>query len=197
MLKGTGQFNTTIGPNYTKQRVNSIKKIIPQSITQNMVKYTYDMEYFDAYAENLQRISRLFTNKNVETIIKSLHGEKFYNLIDAMINKIATKGITEMSNKGARFFNFFNDVFSISRLALSPAIAIKQLTSIPTFMIEPEVGVANWFKYAAKNTKQQASIWKEVSENSVYLQDREARDILKTIETYNPERYRKLYTQQT
>tara|TARA_R110000787_G_scaffold86937_15_gene185226 strand:+ start:21 stop:1799 length:1779 start_codon:yes stop_codon:yes gene_type:complete len=189
ILKGSSKYNATVGSNYTKIRMNSDDRIENSTLLDAMMQYTEDMEYFDAYAENIQTISRLFTNKDAKIIIESIHGEKFYKLIDNMINKIATAGKSSENLFYAKFFNFFNNVFQVSRLMLSPAIAIKQLTSIPTFALEPEVGPANWIKYAFKNKTQQLQVYKEVINNSVYLKDRADKSIMKSIETYSPERY--------
>ena len=189
LLQGASKYNATVGSNYTKLRVNSTDKIKNSTLVDAMQEYTQDMEYFDAYAENLQTISRLFTNKDAKIIIESIHGKEFYNLIDNMINNLAMAGKSKTNMLSANVLNFFNNVFQISRLMLSPAIAIKQLTSIPTFALEPEVGPANWIKYTAKNKTQQLQVYNEVLENSVYLKDRAARSILRSIETYNPERF--------
>ncbi len=189
LLQGASKYNATVGSNYTKLRVNSTDKIKNSTLVDAMQEYTQDMEYFDAYAENLQTISRLFTNKDAKIIIESIHGKEFYNLIDNMINNLAMAGKSKTNMLSANVLNFFNNVFQISRLMLSPAIAIKQLTSIPTFALEPEVGPANWIKYSVKNKTQQLKVYNEVLENSVYLKDRAARSILRSIETYNPERF--------
>jgi uncharacterized short protein YbdD (DUF466 family) len=197
LLKGASKYNATVGSNYTKLRVKSIDKIANNTLVDAMQQYTQDMEYFDAYAENLQSISRLFTNKDARVIIESIHGKEFYNLIDNMINNLAMNGKSQTNMLSAKILNFFNNVFQISRLMISPAIAIKQLTSIPTFALEPEVGPANWFKYAAKNKTQQLKVYREVLENSVYLKDRAATSILRSIETYNPERFQNFIPKRT
>tara|TARA_B100001063_G_scaffold178514_1_gene167463 strand:- start:2251 stop:10428 length:8178 start_codon:yes stop_codon:yes gene_type:complete len=189
LLQGASKYNATVGSNYTKLRIKSKDKIKNSTLVDAMMEYTQDMEYFDAYAENLQTISRLFTNKDAKIIIESIHGEKFYKLIDNMINNIAMAGKSQLNLFGTQILNFFNNVFQVSRLMLSPAIAIKQLTSIPTFALEPEVGPANWIKYAVKNKTQQLKVYREVLENSVYLKDRAATSILRNIETYSPERF--------
>ena len=104
-----------------------------------------------------------------------------------MVDKIAVRGITKGRIKAGQILNNFNNVFIFSTLGLNPSIALKQLTSIPTFM--NEIGPANWIEYSAKNKSEQAKIWKEVRDNSVYMQDRKNDNILRTIETYNPEAF--------
>jgi hypothetical protein len=197
LLEGASKYNATVGSNYTKQRLKSTDKIKNSTLVDAMQEYTQDMEYFDAYAENLQSISRLFTNKDARIIIESIHGKEFYKLIDNMINNLAMKGQSNLNMMAAKILNLFNNVFQISRLMIQPAIAIKQLTSIPTFALEPEVGPANWFKYAAKNKTQQLKVYREVLENSVYLKDRAATSILRSIETYNPERFQNFIPKRT
>tara|TARA_R110002167_G_scaffold160312_2_gene356250 strand:- start:1120 stop:2247 length:1128 start_codon:yes stop_codon:yes gene_type:complete len=59
---------------------------------------------------------------------------------------------------------------------------IKQLTSLFTYA--NDIGIKNWMKYSFKNTSEIAKIWKEVRDNSVYMQDRKNDSILNTIETY-------------
>jgi len=197
LLEGASKYNATVGSNYTKLRLKSTDKIKNTTLVDAMQEYTQDMEYFDAYAENLQSISRLFTNKDARIIIESIHGKEFYKLIDNMINNLAMKGQSKLNMMAAKILNLFNNVFQISRLMIQPAIAIKQLTSIPTFALEPEVGPANWFKYAAKNKFQQLKVYREVLENSVYLKDRAATSILRSIETYNPERFQNFIPKRT
>jgi hypothetical protein len=197
LLEGASKYNATVGSNYTKQRLKSTDKIKNSTLVDAMQEYTQDMEYFDAYAENLQSISRLFTNKDARIIIESIHGKEFYKLIDNMINNLAMKGQSNLNMMAAKILNLFNNVFQISRLMIQPSIAIKQLTSIPTFALEPEVGPANWFKYAAKNKTQQLKVYREVLENSVYLKDRAATSILRSIETYNPERFQNFIPKRT
>lgn len=197
LLEGASKYNATVGSNYTKLRLKSTDKIKNSTLVDAMQEYTQDMEYFDAYAENLQSISRLFTNKDARIIIESIHGKEFYKLIDNMINNLAMKGQSNLNMMAAKILNLFNNVFQISRLMIQPAIAIKQLTSIPTFALEPEVGPANWFKYAAKNKTQQLKVYREVLENSVYLKDRAATSILRSIETYNPERFQNFIPKRT
>ena len=99
-----------------------------------------------------------------------------------MIKKIASRGMQKSGFK-AKTINTLNDVFILSRLAISPVITIKQLTS--TFTYANDIGYVNWIKYAAKNKTQQLKVWKEISDNSVYIQDRYKNSITKAIETYS------------
>ena len=180
LLSGQGVYNTSIGAASTKARTKNNKAIKPMDITDMLSSYVNDMEYFAAYSENIRDINKLFTNQYIESAIVDIHGQEIMNMIKDSIQKIANKG--GKSESMDRFVNAMNTVFITSRLALSPVIMIKQLTSLFTYA--NDIGYRNWVKHAAKNKLEQAKIWKEVRDNSVYLKDRKYDSILNTIETY-------------
>lgn len=182
-LLGRGNtYKTAVGANSTKVRQGSNLPIKPMNMTDVLNTYINDMEYFAAYGETIRDMDKFFSNKYVKSAIIDIHGQEVYMFVDDMIKKIASRG---MQNSGfrAKTINALNDVFILSRLALSPVIAIKQLTS--TFTYANDIGYANWIKYAAINKTQQLKVWKEISENSVYIQDRYKNSITKAIETYS------------
>ena len=180
LLSGNGVYNTSVGAASTKARTKNNKAIIPMDITDALASYVNDMEYFAAYAETIRDINKLFTNEYIKSAITDIHGDSIMSLINESIQKIANKG--GRSTGMDKFINGMNSVFITSRLALSPVIMIKQLTSLFTYA--NDIGYRNWVKYAAKNKMEQAKVWKEVRDNSVYLKDRKYDSILNTIETY-------------
>jgi uncharacterized short protein YbdD (DUF466 family) len=187
LLGNKEPFNTSVGSNFTKLRVRNTNPIVPKSIVNNMINYANDMEYFAAYAETIRDVDKIFSNNYIKNAITDIHGKSFYTLVDNMIKKLATKGINKATIESGGFFNNANTIFLISRLGLNPGIAIKQLTSIPTYM--NDIGPLNWLKYSVKNKSEQIKLWKEVRDNSVYMQDRKNDGILRTIEAYNPESF--------
>ena len=70
-------------------------------------------------------------------------------------------------------------------LALSPVITLKQLTSLFTYA--NDIGIRNWVLYSMKNLPQVVKTWKEIRDNSVYMQDRKYNSIMRTIESYTDE----------
>ena len=145
------------------------------------------MEYFAAYAVPLRSIDKIFSNKYIKNAISELYGEEINTFIQKMITKIATRGVQKSYILGVDVTNTFNTIFLISRLGLNPAIALKQLTSIPTYA--NDIGMRNWIKYSAQNKGEQVKVWKEVRENSVYMQDRKNDKIQRVLEAYNPKAY--------
>tara|TARA_R100000773_G_C4208920_1_gene109006 strand:+ start:49 stop:1323 length:1275 start_codon:yes stop_codon:yes gene_type:complete len=55
------------------------------------------------------------------------------------------------------------------------------------FTYANDIGVGNWAKYSMKNLGEIKKTWKEITDNSVYMQDRKYSSILQTIESYTEE----------
>lgn len=182
-LLGRGNmYKTAVGANATKVRQGSSLPIKPMNMVDVLNTYINDMEYFAAYGETIRDMDKFFSNKYIKSAIIDIHGSEVYTFIDDMIKKIASRGM-QSSGLKAKAINAMNTAFIVSRLAFSPVIAIKQLTSLFTYA--NDIGFINWLEYSAKNKTQQLKVWKEISENSVYIQDRYRNSITKAIETYS------------
>lgn len=180
-LLGQGNmYKTAVGAGATKVRQNSSLPIQAMNMMDVLNTYINDMEYFAAYGETIRDMDKFFTNKYVKGAITDIHGSEIYTFVKDMIQKVASQG--QQSGIRAKIINGMNNVFILSRLALSPVITIKQLTS--TFTYANDIGIKNWLLYAAKNKTQQLKVWKEVTENSVYMKDRNNQSIMRAIETY-------------
>jgi hypothetical protein len=142
--------------------------------------YINNMEYFAAYGETIRDMDKFFSNEYVKGAIKEIHGNEINVFIKDMITKVAQQG--QHSGMKAKVINGMNNTFILSRLALSPVITIKQLTSLFTYA--NDIGPLNWLKYAPKNKTEQLKVWKEVTENSIYMKDRYSKSIMRAIETY-------------
>ena len=181
LLANSSVYNTAVGSPSTLLRQNSKAKILPMNGTDALISYTKDMEYFAAYAETVRDINKIFDNPYIKSAISEIHGDFTLTLIQDVIKKVAAKGRSD--SKVAWLLNTMNTAFIFARLGLSPVIMVKQLTSIPTYAVD--IGAVNWLKYAAKNKTEQAKVWKEVRDNSVYMQDRKNNSILRQIESYS------------
>jgi hypothetical protein len=183
LLQGTTSFQKSMAPGSAIKRVNNKRKISEESNINNMFSYIQEMEYWAAYAENLRDINKLFQNDDIRNAITSIHGEKLMRLINESISTISKRGgqVSEFD----RFINGTNSLFSITRLALSPVIYLKQLTSAIAYA--NDIGYRNWAKYSVKNIIEFRKLSKEIMENSVYLKDRYDKSITRTLETYKEE----------
>ncbi len=180
LLGDTSTFNTQVSAASTLVRSNPALKIEPANGTDALVGYVRDMEYFAAYGVELRDIQKLFGNGFIKSAIKTIHGDKVFGYIENMINKVAGKGI--QLSIADRIVNKMTTLFVLARIGLSPLITIKQLTSAVTYA--NDIGIVNWLKYSAKNLTELKKVFKEISDNSVYMQDRGSRSILNQIEAY-------------
>jgi uncharacterized short protein YbdD (DUF466 family) len=163
------------------QNSNPIKEL---DGTDALFSYLSDMEYFAAYAENINFINKLLiTNKDISKAIETLHGKDLNEVIKSAIESVANRGKKKGAGRFGAVVDMMNTVFIVSRLALSPVIALKQLTS--TFTYADNIGVRNWIKYSMKNIAQIKNTWKEIRDNSVYMQDRKYTSITKVVEAYS------------
>lgn len=181
LLSVTSYGNTSVGSPSTMARKKNSLKIEAMDGTDALASYLNDMEYFAAYAETIRDIDKLFTNDYISSAITDIHGKKTMSLIKDSIQKIANKGTR--NSLGDSLVNSMNTAFVLSRLGLSPVIAIKQLTSIFTYA--NDIGITKWLIYGAKNLTEIKKNWKEIRDNSVYMKDRKYDSILKNIESYS------------
>lgn len=181
LLGDQGIMQTAVGSASTKARSNNNLKIKPTDGTSALTNYIDDMEYFSAYAVPVRDINKLFSNPYIKKAIADIHGPRINELINDAIVKLASRGGERQFLTG--LLDMTNTVFLISRLGINPVIMIKQLTS--TFTYANDIGIVNWLKYAAKNKTQQLQVFKEIRENSIYMQDRNNNSILRQIENYS------------
>ena len=186
--KDNAFMSNYVSASSTKSKVLSSKPIKKMNGNDALATYVAEMEHYAAFAVNIRNINRLFTNKNIKHAIENIYGDKIYKLIDHSINTIANRGIKKGMLDHA--VNSLNSGFILAKLAISPVVMVKQLTSTFTYM--SDIGLVNWLKYGAKNKFEQVKVWKELRDNSVYLQDRKYNGIAKNIETYSDDGTRRL-----
>jgi len=174
-------YSTAVGASGTKVRENSNKAIQNMDMMDVLNTYLNQMEYFAAYGEVIRDMSKLFNNKYISDAITKIHGKDVYKYTLAIIDKIASRGTSD--SRGNTIVNAMNNVFILSRLAISPVIMIKQLTSFITYA--NDIGPLNYLKYAAKNKVEMLKVYKEIRDNSVYMKDRQRTSIMRAIETYS------------
>ena len=184
---GKIQYHNVVAANSTKMREQNKKKIRPMDGTNVLYTYMRDMEYFSAYARPVNDINKLFTNDVIKSEIERLHGKPTMDAITAAIQKIANKGTFKENAQMDNAVDIMQDLFILSRLGINPVVTLKQLTSFITYA--SDIGYGNWMKNAALSRfgkgKDVKAIWKEISENSTYLQDRDAKSMTKAIEMYS------------
>jgi hypothetical protein len=181
LLSGKKKYTSGVGAKNTKRRVNNNLAIKAMDGTDVLMTYINDMEYWAAFAEPIRDINKLFTNDIISSAISDIHGSITLSLIKDSIQKIANKGVR--TGLLPSFVNGMNDVFIIGKLALSPVIMIKQMSSFVTYA--NDIGYGNWIYYAAKSLPEIITTFKEIRDNSVYLKDRYSHSIMSQLESYS------------
>ena len=185
LADGGGSFQTTASPASSKVRIQNKKAIQTQNLIENYMAYAEKMNWFAAYAETLNRVNKLFTNPDIENILRIKYPEGTYESLMGIINKISKKGLKNVDGLDA-VFNQATSYFVVGRLGVNPTIYLKQLVSFPTYI--NEIGMGNWSKYAALSVGQINKTAQEIMDNSIYLQDRYSRSFIKSIENYKGRR---------
>ena len=181
MATGKDAFKNFAAPASTKVRMNNINPIADMDQMATLVSYVNDMNYFAAMGETLNDMGKLFNNNEIKNQIVFNFGKSAYDSIDNMIQKLGNRGVSNDSSM--QWVNNITTAFVIGKLSINPTIFIKQLTSAPAYAAF--IGFRNWSKLAAGNITQYKAMWKEISANSIYIQDRYGESILRTLESYS------------
>jgi len=188
-----GAYKGFASPGSTKSRVNNTKAIKSMDQMAAMMTYVNDMNYFAAFSENLNDIANIFGNQNIKDAIVNNYGKGPMKSIDTMIDTLSKRGVSK--EYGMDWINNVTSAFVIGRLAINPTIFIKQLTSAPAYAVR--IGFRNWMKYGTMGIPDMKANWKEITDNSIYIQDRYGESILRTLETYAPSKIQSLVPSET
>ena len=181
-LLGTDiKSNNQVSAASTKVRRANTKPITNMDMMDVMLTYITDMEWFASHAEAVRDVNKMFDDPLISQAIEDNNGEGTLLLIKSSIEKIARRGINNAAR--GKFMNAINNLFISARLGANPTIFLKQLTSFITYA--NDIGFVNYTKYAAKNKTEAIKVYKEIWNNSVYVQDRASERIQSVIESYN------------
>tara|TARA_R110001592_G_scaffold115086_1_gene315327 strand:- start:386 stop:9019 length:8634 start_codon:yes stop_codon:yes gene_type:complete len=183
-----GSYRGFASPASTKIRIQNDKPIADIDQMSGLMTYVNDMNYFAAMGSPLNDVSKLFNNSNIRQAITNNYGNGAMSSIDDMINKLSNRGVNK--EYGTQWINNITSAFVIGRLSINPTIFIKQLTSAPAYATD--IGFRNWTKNSILGMPSIIKNWKEISSNSVYIQDRYGETILRTLETYAPSKVENL-----
>ena len=188
-----GAYKGMASPASTKVRLKNKKAIKSMDQMAALMTYVNDMNYFAAFGENLNDVNNIFSNQDIRKAITNQYGIGPMKSIDTMIDTLSKKGVR--SEYGMDWINNVTSAFVIGRLSINPTIFIKQLTSAPAYAVR--IGFRNWMKYGTMKLPEMKSNWKEITDNSIYIQDRYGESILRTIESYAPGKVQTLVPSET
>jgi len=182
LADGGGAFAGMAAPSSSKVRSKNKIPIRDMDLMRSFIAYQEQMNWFAAYAPSLNRINKLFRNPNISEAIESQYPDGFYNMILNQIETLNTKGIS--STRSEQWLNIATTYFVVGRLGVNPTIFLKQLVSFPTYA--NDIGYRNWSKNAALSIGEIRTLIKEIMNNSVYIQDRYGKAIIKNLENFVP-----------
>ena len=130
--KGTSQMSLNVIGNSTKLTKPNKEAIMAVDALTAIDTYLKDMEHFNAYAVNMNDISKVFFNKDIADTIINIHGKLVYNAIKNSLMASAMRGANQ-SDEIIRMTNSTNNVFIINKIGGALTVYIKQLTSIATY----------------------------------------------------------------
>lgn len=119
---------------HLQPRVANTNAIKIQDIDRVLIEHIIEMEHFKAFAAIMKDLRGVFGNKNVSKAIKQYHSKTALQVINRFINDFARGGVDRKLTVG--LLDKIRANFAKSVIGLNPVVFIKQLTSIPAYMME-------------------------------------------------------------
>jgi hypothetical protein len=166
-LFASDSFTKTAANGNLISRVGSKKNLKWVDGDQAMYQYFDKMNFYSNWAETIKNLDGVFKDTKIRESIKQLHGVEYLPAIDGFIEDFARKKID--SKFIDKTMDNIRKNLTTSTLSLKPAIAIKQLTSIPAYA--QFIPVHKWGQYSASFWANPKKNWDKLME-SEYLKDR-------------------------
>ena len=128
----TGDMISYAGFSGVKQRTAKAGALKIKGAFNALNSYIVNSNHYMAFSDKLQDINAVFGDVEIKTIVKNLFGNEMQKRIDYEISNFANNGRMKTEGWG-KFFNRLRSNYAVSVLALKPALAIKQLTSLPAY----------------------------------------------------------------
>ena len=112
-------------------RVKNFRPLRPASDIDVIQAHIAEMEHFKNWSHKVRDLNTVFGDANVRKTIEKLYGKKMMKSIDSHIIDF-TRGGTDRS-KLIGSLELFRRNFTISALAIKPALAVKQMVSFIAF----------------------------------------------------------------
>lgn len=96
-------------------------------------RYIAEVTHYTAWRKKMRDLNVIFGDKDVREAIRERFGNSIIKIIDKQIQDFATNG-RQNANAIDNVVNGFRTNFTISALAIKPALTLKQMTSIFAFM---------------------------------------------------------------
>ena len=146
-----------------KARVSTKKPLRFHDANKVLVNHMTQMEHFMAFTDTIKEWRSVFMNPDVRNAIRQFHGNNILKLIDSYIEDLARSGIDRAKTNW--LLDTLRRNFTLSILAIKPAIAIKQLPS--TLAYSTQMPIADYFSGVV-------DFWANPIEHHNFLRDNSA-----------------------
>jgi len=171
-----GQSGYSMGTNrHMLSRTRSTKELKHMDAVDVMDSYFYKMEQFRGKGEAIQKLNRVWRNKDVTEAIREKYGEPYVRWLDDFLRDFSGEQSRKVQIKA---LDLARRNLMIPALAIKPMILIKQITSLPAYSLwlpkgQLTLGSSEWFAQAFGLTGKLKNnqMWKDVV-NSDYIKNR-------------------------
>lgn len=177
------RHRNSIAPGSLKARTANKLPLAQLSDVETLMKHINDMEHYKAWAFKIRELSSIFNDPTIKEAITRQYGRNSLKIVNSFMEDFKRGRVDTSKN-----FNWIDRLrvnFTTSVLGAKPALAIKQLASIPAYAENMPtkdfvVGLADFFRHPIRNTRilSESELLKARGENLT----RDMRDAMKTKE---------------
>ena len=158
-------------PSAMKERVASSKIVpVPKNALYKVLKHVTQAEHVKYISSKYEVLKRLFTDSRIEGKIRELYGDLTYkNIIKQLDDSSLNKTIELLNNIESVAGRALNN-WVLAKIALSPSVFAKQLTSVVNYWEHLDVG--EFSKYLAKGFSNPKKTFDFMWENAPFIEAR-------------------------
>jgi hypothetical protein len=162
-------FENGTMPSFTKETA-AHRTPRPVSAFDKFNKHVKQSEWYKNMALPLDRINKVFKDKNVETLITQARGERFFRTIKSQFKKLglgaSTNDLTDVERIGGKILGNW----VAAKIGFTPSVPLKQLTSMINYAENMPVG--SWGTGFVKGLATPKATFDWMWENVPYLKTR-------------------------
>lgn len=126
------EFRRSMTPGSFKSRTRNREKIVAESDVSVMMRHVIEMEHYLNWADKIRDIESVFGDSRVKNAIRSKFGDGVLQNVNEFVTDFIRGGGQKSRMYDAKINNYIGN-FTISVLAVKPAMTLKQMTSFAAF----------------------------------------------------------------
>ena len=133
-LLGEGGFLASVLPGGIKSRTKNMRDFNILDGDSVLMKHIVEMEHFKAWGIPMQEMRSVLGRESVQTIIKQYHGKTANNVLKNFMDQFAQGGVDRAQTLNG--LDKLRSNFTKSAIGANPVVFLKQLSSIPAYMMD-------------------------------------------------------------